>query len=708
MFQPLQRDGGAGQGRLAPLLEFYAGWVSQSAFQQGPLPVRSCPVSVPVPVSGASAGGTDAVVHLVAHSQPEAPTDLLGVPRERSLGDAVHFSVARLLLERRLISLTGLAVAMRDAADWGSSLAQTIISSGAVRPIDYYRAVADVYEVRFVDLRAEPIEMSLTNLKDRADYAERNIVPWQRVDGRLTIATTEISAAAFEWADTRFGRDNYDFVITSPFDILWETQRLFRDWDSFFAREALHTWKPEHSAKLTVTTSQRLVLYLVLAGFLCSTALAPYPTLVVAMALFTAIYTLTFVFKLVLTLVGSSRKADMEISPAEVAALRQDELPVYTVLVPMYREAAVLPLLARALQGLDYPPSKLEVKLVLEEDDTETIEAAKALRLPGTFEIVRVPLSQPRTKPKACNYALQFSRGEFVTIYDAEDQPEPDQLKKAVLAFRRGGASLACVQGRLNYFNRDENWLTQMFTLEYSQWFDFLLPGLDWLKVPIPLGGTSNHFRLEALRKVGAWDPYNVTEDADLGVRLAQEGYTVGVINSTTYEEANGVLASWIKQRSRWIKGYMQTWLVHMRDPVHLWRSIGTRGFFAFQFFIGAPPLTVLLAPVLWSIEILSWAFHSTSMEWLFPEPFGTLALFNLVFGNLFLVYFGVVAALKRKYYNLVPIGIMLPFYWILHSIAAYKAFWQLVANPHYWEKTTHGTSRMTKDALDAVRKEQV
>jgi len=412
------------------------------------------------------------------------------------------------------------------------------------------------------------------------------------------------------------------------------------------------------------------------------------------------------VFKFVLTFIGSSRKADMEISPEAIAALKDSELPVYTVLVPMYKEAKVLPLLTKALKGLDYPASKLEVKLVLEEDDTETIEAAKALRLPGTFEIVRVPPSQPKTKPKACNYALQFSRGEFVTIYDAEDQPEPDQLKKAVLAFRNGDPQLACVQGRLNYFNRSENWLTRMFTLEYSQWFDFLLPGLDWLKVPIPLGGTSNHFKLSALRKVGAWDPYNVTEDADLGVRLAQEGYTVGVINSTTYEEANGVLPSWIKQRSRWIKGYMQTWLVHMRHPIQLWKSIGAKGFFSFHFFIGAPPFTMLLAPILWVITFLVWFTNSWDFGWLFPEPFGTMALFNLVIGNLFLVYFGVIAALKRKYYDLVPVGILLPVYWVLHSIAAYKAFWQLIFNPHYWEKTEHGTSSVTQKTLAQVKSE--
>ncbi|MBN9010854.1 MAG: glycosyltransferase, partial [Rhizobiales bacterium] len=309
----------------------------------------------------------------------------------------------------------------------------------------------------------------------------------------------------------------------------------------------------------------------------------------------------------------------------------------------------------------------------------------------------------PRTKPKACNYALFFSRGEFVTIYDAEDQPEPDQLKKAVLAFRRGGERLACVQARLNYFNRSENWLTRMFTLEYSQWFDFLLPGLDRLKMPIPLGGTSNHFRLPVLRQVRAWDPFNVTEDADLGIRLAQEGYRIGVINSTTYEEANGVLPSWIKQRSRWIKGYMQTWLVHMRHPVELWRTIGPRGVFCFHFFIGAPPLLALVNPIVWAMTIGFYLLRDTSLDWLFPEPVGTLATFNLFFANLLLVYFGIVAALKRRYLDLVPAGILQPFYWILHSIAAYKALWQLVVKPHFWEKTEHGTSKVTEARLTAT-----
>ena len=639
--------------------------------------------------------------------------NVVKLPAERSqttprqlVGNALQLAVAELLVGRGLLGLLDLAAATRASAEWGHELAHVLIAQGYVRRLDYYQALAAVYGLPFVNLQETPSDPELMSAEDRVDYTARKLIPWQMKDKMVLVATTGITDAARAWASSRYGAA-YAFVITSPYDILWQTQAMFRERDSHIAREGLYEWKPEHSAKYTVTRSQKFTILACLAVLAIALILAPMATAVVLMSAATVIYTLTFAFKFVLTVVGSSRRADVVISDEAVASLSNRDLPVYSVLVPMYREARVLPLLAKALKGLDYPASKLEVKLVLEEDDAETIDAAKALDLPGNFEIIRVPPSQPKTKPKACNYALQFCRGEFLTIYDAEDQPEPDQLKKAVLAFRTSAPNLACVQGRLNYFNRSENWLTAMFTLEYSQWFDFLLPGLDYLKVPIPLGGTSNHFKLDVLRQVNGWDPYNVTEDADLGIRLAQEGYTVGVINSTTYEEANGVLPSWIKQRSRWIKGYMQTWLVHMRHPVHLYRSIGPVGFFAFHFFIGAPAFTNLLNPVLWSITLLMLFLQVVPFGWLFPEPFGTMALFNLVVGNLFLVYFGVVAALKRRYFDLVPAGLTLPLYWVLHSIAAFKALKQLISNPHYWEKTEHGTSAMTQANLEAARQEQ-
>lgn len=627
-------------------------------------------------------------------------------PKAPPAGDALALAVAELLVHQGILSLVDLAAASRASAEWGHELSHVLIAQGYVRRMQYYQALAAVYGLPFINLHEQPSDPQLVDPDDRIDYTERNLTPWRIEAGKVLIATTTISDEIRFWAEERYGAA-YGFVITSPYDILWQTQAMFRERDSHTAREGLYEWKPEHSAKFTVTEPQKTTIYVCLMVLVLALGFAPLPTLVVLMSAATTLYTLTFAFKFVLTWVGSSRRADMVISDQAVASLVDRDLPIYTVLVPMYREARVLPLLAKALKGLDYPASKVEVKLVLEEDDDETIDAAKALNLPGNFEIIRVPASQPKTKPKACNYALQFCRGEFLTIYDAEDQPEPDQLKKAVLAFRTAEPNLACVQGRLNYFNRGENWLTKMFTLEYSQWFDFMLPGLDRLKVPIPLGGTSNHFKLAALRRVNGWDPYNVTEDADLGVRLAQEGYTVGVINSTTYEEANGVLPSWIKQRSRWIKGYMQTWLVHMRHPVQLYKSIGPVGFFAFHFFIGAPAFTVLLNPILWAMTLLVFITQTQPVGWLFPEPFGTMAVFNLVVGNLFLIYFGVVAALKRRYFDLVLVGGTLPLYWVLHSIAGYKALKQLISNPHYWEKTEHGTSAMTQANLAAVKASQ-
>ena len=188
-----------------------------------------------------------------------------------------------------------------------------------------------------------------------------------------------------------------------------------------------------------------------------------------------------------------------------------------------------------------------------------------------------MPDLQPRTKPKALNYALPLARGEYVVIYDAEDRPEPGHLRQALRAFRAGPSNLAAVQARLNLYNTNlyntkENWLTRQFTIEYCALFDGLLPALDRLRLPIPLGGTSNHFRASALRWLMAWDPFNVTEDADLGIRLARYGYRCRMLGSTTYEEAPARPMSWLKQRTRWLKGYMQTWRVHMNHPGALWR----------------------------------------------------------------------------------------------------------------------------------------
>ena len=278
-------------------------------------------------------------------------------------------------------------------------------------------------------------------------------------------------------------------------------------------------------------------------------------------------------------------------------------------------------------------------------------------------------------------------------IYDAEDRPERDQLRRAFDAFRSGPPNLATVQARLNIYNAGASWLTRQFTLEYSALFDGLLPALDRLRLPIPLGGTSNHFRVAALRWLMAWDPFNVTEDADLGTRLARSGYRCQVIASTTYEEAPQQFMSWLRQRTRWLKGFVQTWLVHMRAPQRLWRDLGPHGFFAFQIMIGGTVLSALVHPwfyLLLAAEAVGGRFLSLPAS-VFGVPFWTVAWFDLVAGYLAAMALALLAARRRRLFRLTWHVLLMPLYWLLISAAAYRALWQFATAPFKWEKTEHG-----------------
>ncbi len=458
--------------------------------------------------------------------------------------------------------------------------------------------------------------------------------------------------------------------------------------DEILARSisALKIARPEFSAERTVTRGQGAVLLSLPAiaiGLFFAWPSAIGAIAVVACAL---AFIANGVFRALLVWVGAGE------APKPAPAVKK--LPLYTILVPLYREANVLPALVEALRALDYPKKKLDIKLILEDDDAETVAAAEALNLDARFEIIRVPVCEPRTKPKACNYALHFARGEFLVIYDAEDRPEPDQLKKAVAAFRAAPAQIACLQARLNFFNAEENLLTTLFALDYALWFDFLLPGLDRLGVPMPLGGTSNHFRTDALRAIYGWDPYNVTEDADLGIRLSQMGYRVSTLDSTTFEEATNELGNWMRQRSRWLKGYMQTWLVHMRSPRGLLRNAGWRGFLCFQLFIGGTVLSALTSPILWALSLLPFVPGIAPL----PDPFGIVVpapVLGLLIGNSLFTYLAMLGPYRRGWLSLSPYGLAAPFYWLLISFAAYRGLLQLFTRPWHWEKTRHGTSRM-------------
>lgn len=385
--------------------------------------------------------------------------------------------------------------------------------------------------------------------------------------------------------------------------------------------------------------------------------------------------------------------------PAPHTPLRAPDamLPLYTVLVPLYREAACLPDLLRALEALDYPAAKLDIKLLVEAEDRVTRAALEGLPLPGPVEVLVVPEGGPRTKPRALNVGLAAARGAVLTIYDAEDRPEPGQLREAAAALALGGPKLACVQARLVIDNTFDNWISALFTIEYAALFDVLLPGLAGRAGLFPLGGTSNHFRTAALERVGGWDAWNVTEDADLGVRLVRCGYRLGVINSSTLEEAPNRLRAWVRQRTRWMQGYVLTWVVHMRQPRRLLRDLGWRNFLIFHAFIGGVPLCALMLPV-FAVQM---GLQVAAGEWFDFGGIGSvlvvLCLLDLVLGVGAAVAIGLIGIERRRLAGLKPLLLLKPLYWLMISWATWRAVRQLYLAPHVWEKTEHGLAKTSR-----------
>jgi len=398
--------------------------------------------------------------------------------------------------------------------------------------------------------------------------------------------------------------------------------------------------RPEECAYWTLSSTQKgllvgLVVLLALLGWFHG-----YLLLLVLNGAAMVFYIVHSVWKFWLVWFSLEHKRELSFGIEELAALDEEGLPTYTVLVPLYREAEVLPNLVSFLSALDYPTEKLHITLLIEEDDAETKAACDALRLPAHFHPLIVPDSEPKTKPKACNYGLFAHDSDLVVIYDAEDHPEPDQLKKAAAAFAELPDEVVCLQAKLNYYNQRHNLLTRWFTSEYSVWFDLFLPGLTAAKAPIPLGGTSNHFRSGPLKELG---------------------------------------------------GCLQTYLVHMRDPLKLLRQLGLYGFFGFQMTIGGSLLCFLLNPIYWVMTALWFTLQPALISAIFPPVVFALGAFCLFVGNFVFVYLAVAGCANRGYYDLVKHAVITPLYWLLMSVGAYKAFIQLIHRPHYWEKTQHG-----------------
>jgi cellulose synthase/poly-beta-1,6-N-acetylglucosamine synthase-like glycosyltransferase len=385
-----------------------------------------------------------------------------------------------------------------------------------------------------------------------------------------------------------------------------------------------------------------------------------------------------------------------DIHPLE---LSDDELPNYTVVVALYREASVVEDLVKAIDAFDYPKGKLDIKLVVEQRDAETLGRIVELRLPARYEVVVAPAGKPQTKPRALNIALSSARGDFVVVYDAEDAPAPDQLRLAASRFA-AEKDLDCLQARLAIRNHGESWLSKLFTIEYAILFDLLNPGLCALNLPIPLGGSSNHFRVRSLVGVGAWDEWNVTEDADLGIRLSRFGYKVKALDSDTWEEAPYEFGNWFSQRVRWQKGWIQTLIVHSRRPVFFWRDLGPRrAVAATTLIVGA-----IFGCLFWPAFAIGTIWRALTVGQGAISPWRELSdvfTYILALAGVWTILLpAVVAAKFRGLKVTASVLVLLPVYYILVTAATWVAVFDQVLRPHYWAKTAHGRSRQGPSLL--------
>ncbi|MBD0863968.1 glycosyltransferase [Gordonia sp. zg691] len=450
------------------------------------------------------------------------------------------------------------------------------------------------------------------------------------------------------------------------------------------------------SARQPLSTAQRLILIAVALAVTIGFLVSWDDTLSVILSICAVYFLVSSVDKFVLVARGMSGRGMLTVTDDEARAIPDADLPVYTVLLPVYGEPEIVANLVAGVGKIDYPADKLDILLVLEMDDHDTIEAIEHADLDGITPVL-VPPSEPRTKPKACNHAMSLpsERSDLVTIYDAEDIPDPLQLRRAAAIFAASPPEVASVQARLGYFNERDNLLTRWFAIEYDQWFSYMLPALSASKCVIPLGGTSNHIRTHVLREVGGWDAFNVTEDADLGIRLARYGYRTLVLDSLTEEEANADVVNWVRQRSRWYKGYLQTFLVHTRRPFAMVRELGIVPTLRIANLTAGMPIANTLNLAFWTLLLVWFAGKPDFMRGLFPGPVFYLCLFMFTVGNLATVMLGVVSARTRDKPYLLGAALLVPGYWFLQSMAAVKSVAQLIYKPSYWEKTVHGLSAM-------------
>lgn len=617
---------------------------------------------VPVPVPAA-----------LASVQGAAPRRAEGGPNSRALLD--HLARARLIDHADMLTV------LADHARSRVRVAEILLARRLVDEHELYRAMASVWSMALIDPVAEAPDPRLVDLLGAETCLVEGVLPWRNL-GAVTVflcAHPESIARLRGRLVALFGPVCFALAPRARIESCVNAQR-----GPALARQA--------ETRLALSDSCRdwdrggaRVLGAGLAALAALSLLFPYQTYVGALIIVLAGMVPVIGLKLTALLIGLLSQGAPAPAPAPAIARR----PVVSVIVALYKEADIAGRLVRRLGRLDYPHDLLDVILAVEEDDAVTLATLRRTRLPPWMRVAVVPRGRIKTKPRALNFALNLCRGDIIGVYDAEDAPEADQISKVVQRFHERGSEVACLQGILDYYNPQQNWLARCFTLEYGAWFRVVLPGLARLGLPVPLGGTTLFFRREALLALGGWDAHNVTEDADLGMRLARRGYRTELIGTVTYEEANCRTLPWIRQRSRWIKGYMMTYAIHMRDPIRLWHELGPKGFAGFQILILGSLVQVLLAPLMWSAALIG-LFAPDQAPPLMAALLAAMMPLTIASEFVSMAVLGLGRWRSRQ-----PIGwLWLPtliLYFPLAALASYKALWEAVVQPFYWDKTRHG-----------------
>jgi cellulose synthase/poly-beta-1,6-N-acetylglucosamine synthase-like glycosyltransferase len=585
--------------------------------------------------------------------------------------------------------------ALEQQSKMDAQLGDILVANGALSSQTLLATLAMQSNAQHVDLNNDPCHASLSNILSAQICLKHQVVAWLRMGNSVLVARSHPDKFDALRAEMKEAPFTFLPVIADPRQIQSQITRLYGEQ---LAEQAL-VQVPDHDScrnwgQANLLKSRKVALGAVAVLF----TIAIFPDVALSIAMLWAALTLllTIIIKgsgFLVHITGKSRP------PAHTLKDVNARLPCVSVMIPLFHEPEIADALITRLENLTYPKPLLDIVLVLEAADEITRTALQRIQLPSWIKVVVVPDAKGlTTKPRAMNYALDFCRGTIIGVWDAEDAPEPDQIEKVAARFNEAAPNVVCLQGMLDYYNARQNWISRCFTIEYATWWRVVLPGMARLGFVIPLGGTTLFFRRKALEKLGRWDAHNVTEDADLGVRLARYGYVTELIPTVTYEEANCRPWRWVRQRSRWLKGFMITYCVHMRDPKSLMRDLGFKRFMGLQMIFLATFSQFAFAPVLWSFWVTIFGYTHPIQNVLGETAI--LALIVLFFiAEILTITMGMTAVCAPNRRHLMKWVLTMPLYFTLGTLASYKALYEMIVTPFYWDKTEHGVSKKSKSS---------